>query len=455
MKAVAALALIALTFRLLPFLAERQLSAHLRDDATRALDLDAAAKSPWQWHFHEADDIVAGRVFGAREFSFDADGLRVQSDGVPFEVGLPLTRPLDLRRFPLVHIGASADGPATLRIVVRKTLDAPESVGRAISVRDAETTLDLRDNNALPERAAMLRLQVDLPAGKTFHVANVSLELPPHSAPAPIRELPTGSVERQLLAVRQIHDEQPAAIIMPAGATPALLRAESAHTAFKPNVFAAALFALVALLARVRPPRNARVRALGETALVLAVPLWLIVGGHFSGRVDLVQGLLIATSVIYAISLGLPRTWVWIGSARAWMFAAAVVAAAICIGFALHRSGESLRSIDSGHIVRYLGWALIQQYLICVIVLPRWQSLTGSTFAAIYCSALCFSLLHTPNSTLMLATFAGGLCWCALYLRERALFPLAFSHAASALLLIALLPADILLSAEVSARFFQ
>jgi len=47
------------------------------------------------------------------------------------------------------------------------------------------------------------------------------------------------------------------------------------------------------------------------------------------------------------------------------------------------------------------------------------------------------------------------LCWCALYSRERALFPLAFSHAASALLLIALLPPDILLSAEVSARFFQ
>jgi len=67
-KAVVALALIAFTFHLLPFLAERQLSAHLRDDATRALALDAAGKSPWQWHFHEADDIVAGRVFGAREF---------------------------------------------------------------------------------------------------------------------------------------------------------------------------------------------------------------------------------------------------------------------------------------------------------------------------------------------------------------------------------------------------
>ena len=49
----------------------------------------------------------------------------------------------------------------------------------------------------------------------------------------------------------------------------------------------------------------------------------------------------------------------------------------------------------------------------------------------------------------------GGMCWCALYLRERALLPLAVSHAASALLLLALLPRSILASAEVSARFFQ
>ena len=393
-------------------------------------------------------------MFGAREFSFAVDGLRVRSDGVPFEVGLPLTRPLDLRRFPLVHIGASSDVSATLRILVRKTFDAPESVGRAFTVRDAETTLDLRDDN-MPERAAMLRLQVDLPAGKTFYLASVSLELPPHSAPAPVRELPSGSVERQLLAVRQIHDEEPAAIIVPAGDTPAQLRARSPDTVFRPNVFAAAVFALVALLTRLRPSRNARVRALVEIALMLVIPLWLIVGGHFSGSVDRVQGLMIATSAIYAISLGWPRTWLWIGSVRAWMFAATVVAVAICIGFALHRSDAPLRAIDSGHVTRYLGWALIQQYLICTIVLPRWQTLTGSTLGAIYLSALCFSLLHTPNASLMLATFAGGLCWCALYLRERALFPLAFSHAACALLLIALLPRDILLSAEVSARFFQ
>ena len=80
---------------------------------------------------------------------------------------------------------------------------------------------------------------------------------------------------------------------------------------------------------------------------------------------------------------------------------------------------------------------------------------TGSTCAAVYLGALGFALLHTPNAALMLATFIGGLCWCAIYLRHRALLSLAFSHAASAIVLSSLLPVDILHSAEVSVRFFQ
>ena len=105
--------------------------------------------------------------------------------------------------------------------------------------------------------------------------------------------------------------------------------------------------------------------------------------------------------------------------------------------------------------MRYLAWALIQQYLICVVVTARWRQAGLPPFVAIWLGATTFALMHTPNASLMLATFFGGLCWCALYLRERALLPLAFSHAASALVLITLLPSSWLYSAEVSARFFQ
>lgn len=446
------IALVAATVAFLPWLAHRQLYAHLRAQAAHELALFAAGQSPWQWRFDEPEDIVAGRVFGAREISFDQDGLHVLSDGQPFEVGLPLARPLDLSRFPLLHIDASTQGSAVLRIVVRRTLDAPEVLGSATPIGDSSTVLDLR-HDALPERAAMLRLRFEMPAGQMLRLRAAALELPPHAEPAPIRELAEGSVEQQMLAVRKIRDERPAAIIVPPGSA-GLIAPAIDGLGFTPNVFVAGLFAGVLLLARVRPPRNARVRACAELALVLAIPIWLIVGGHFNGRVDRAQMILIAAAILYALSLGWPRTWKLNGSARAWMAAATVVLVAACLGAALHR-GTSMRVIDSGHLVRYLGWALIQQYLICAVCLPRWDALTGNAAATVYLSALCFALLHTPNATLMLATFAGGVCWCTIYRRERALLPLAASHALSALALIALLPPEILLSAEVSARFFQ
>jgi membrane protease YdiL (CAAX protease family) len=164
---------------------------------------------------------------------------------------------------------------------------------------------------------------------------------------------------------------------------------------------------------------------------------------------------LIGATALYALTLGGPRAWHWNGSMRAWLLAGTVIALAAGAGFALHAPDTAPRPISGGHILRYLGWALMQQYLICVVCVERWRIATGNAALAVYLSAFCFALLHTPNASLMLATFIGGLCWCALYLRERALLPLACSHAASATLLLALLPPDILLSAEVSARFFQ
>ena len=69
-------------------------------------------------------------------------------------------------------------------------------------------------------------------------------------------------------------------------------------------------------------------------------------------------------------------------------------------------------------------------------------------------AALVFALLHAPNATLMLATFAGGLLWSAIWLRERGLWPIALSHALAAGLLVQGLPPQLLRSAEVSLRFF-
>jgi membrane protease YdiL (CAAX protease family) len=155
------------------------------------------------------------------------------------------------------------------------------------------------------------------------------------------------------------------------------------------------------------------------------------------------------------LSLGWPRDWRWNGSARAWWLAGLVVLVAIAVGTIAHGGNVPLRKPGAGPVLRYFAWALLQQYLVCVVCTRRWQQISGNACVAAVLGALGFALMHSPNADLMFATFLGGLCWCALYLRERALLPLAASHALCALILIALTPPQWLYSAEVSARFFQ
>ncbi|MHB8447994.1 MAG: CPBP family glutamic-type intramembrane protease, partial [Rudaea sp.] len=285
------------------------------------------------------------------------------------------------------------------------------------------------------------------------------------SADPPILALPqTRRVERQRLLLDSIHSTFPTAIVVPQkalDATFAQARAESvrAGATHVPAILrwlALVLYGGVLLCSRVWPPHSVRLRAALEATLALVGPLWLIVGCHFTGKVDAWQELLIASVAVYAASLGYPCDWRWNGSHRAWALAAAVIGFSAVVGAAAHFGhGGSIRVIGPAHVLRYFGWALIQQYLVCVVCTSRWRLATTSSVFAAYLGALGFALLHTPNAGLMLATFAGGLCWCALYLRERALLPLAFSHAASAVILIALAPPSWLYSADVSARFFQ
>ena len=158
---------------------------------------------------------------------------------------------------------------------------------------------------------------------------------------------------------------------------------------------------------------------------------------------------------MFAVSLSVQKTWQWNGGKRAWILAAGVVLLALIPALLLGGIHGAGRAVSHAQLARYLLWAVFQQYLICAVCTERWRMVTRSDAFAVYLGALGFALLHFPNAALMLATMAGGLCWCALYLRERALLPLAASHAASAVVLLSLLPKEILWSAEVSARFFQ
>ena len=506
LKAVAALAVCAITAWLLLGAAQWSLTAHLRDEAAHLLALAANGESPYHWRFRSDEDIVAGRVFGADETVFRDDTLIVKAGAGAFDIGLPLRRSIDLRRFPLLHIMAQRPARADLRIVVRERLDGPELTSAALLLDPGSSaiTLDLRQLDWFeqghrvdaPRTAAMLRLRFLLAAGLRLRVDAASLARPAgaqrmdlSAAPDPIvlpddvtaraaalqrisqqtepRTTPLiqlnqrGSVETQILERNAILNVVPAAIVMPQNAyadalvqARAQARGEPARTSSSLRWLAALLYAGVALLIRLRPPRHARLRALGEILVAVAVPCWLILGGNYRGSSDRWQAFVLACALIFVLSLR-TRAWQWRGSPRAWLFALAVPAGALAIGLLGHRDGVPAREFGPWLFERYLVWALLQQYVLCVVCTERWLIVTGNSLQAVYIGALSFGVLHWPNAHLMLATFAGGLCWCSLYLRERALLPLAVSHTLSALILLALLSPEWLLNANVGVRFFE
>jgi len=272
-----------------------------------------------------------------------------------------------------------------------------------------------------------------------------------------------GRVEQQMALRNAVYAALPAAILVPESAfaetfadARALVASGFGEVPARSQWAPVAVLALLLLVAKFRSPREPRRRALFELALTMAAPLWLILGDHFDGTLHASHYALIGLTIAYAISLSLPRVWHWDGDLRAWGYAALVVALALAIGLFLHRSGVQATPVPGlRQVLRYFGWALLQQYLVCAIYAERWNIVTGNRYMAAWLGALGFALMHAPNAALMLATFAGGLCWCAIYLRYRALLPLALSHTACALSLVVLLPTDILRSAEVSVRVFQ
>ncbi len=271
-----------------------------------------------------------------------------------------------------------------------------------------------------------------------------------------------GRVEQQIELRNAVYAALPAAILVPeSGYAETFTEARALAASFseapvRSQWAPVAVLALLLLIAKFWSPRDPRRRALFEIALTMAAPLWLILGDHFDGTLHASHYALIGLTIAYAISLSLPHVWHWNGGLRAWSYAALVVVLALAIGLILHGSGVQVTPAPGLRgVLRYFGWALLQQYLICAIYAERWNIVTGNCYVATYLAALGFALMHAPNAALMLATFAGGLCWCAIYLRYRALLPIAVSHTACALSLVVLLPTDILRSAEVSVRFFQ
>jgi hypothetical protein len=105
-------------------------------------------------------------------------------------------------------------------------------------------------------------------------------------------------------------------------------------------------------------------------------------------------------------------------------------------------------------ILRYTGWALLQQYALQDVVLLRLKD-AGMTKRAPLAAATLFALMHLPNPGLMMLTLAGGWVWCRAFDRAPNLLVLAVSHALAALAADQWLPDVFIQGLRVGPGYFR
>jgi membrane protease YdiL (CAAX protease family) len=431
--------------------------------------------SPWTWRFERPADLIAGRVFGAATLVRTADGLSFTSkDGSPFEIGLPLIRPVDLGRLSLLRLGGSAGQTLTMTLVVREALDRPTLTAPAAAIwqpGQGESKLHVDrlhwfDEKGLPHpaprTAAMLRLRLSMPAQGSVTLASAGLCRATDAAEGSLdmaqTTLPAGLSAEQALAARdRLHASEPAAIAVPAGMALPPAPAEPDWQGSSYLIASAYALWLIAL-SLLDWPRG-RWRAWMDVAACVAGPLWLIAGLNLSQRPAMAPVFAFVAGLLYALRLAwhsrtntrLAGDWRWIGDRRAWLPPLALVLIALVLGTTLGH--EAIRP-TLAHALTYLGWALLQQWLMLAVVLRRLETSTPA-WLAIGVTAALFALLHTPNGQLMQLCFLAELYWAWCFMRSRALWPVALAHAICALAIESTLAGTpFLRSLEVSARFF-
>ncbi|HET9032465.1 MAG TPA: CPBP family intramembrane glutamic endopeptidase [Dokdonella sp.] len=499
-----------LSLVMLDMLARHQLREHLDQSAIDTLGALLHADTPHRWSARSSADIIAGRAFGTEDASFTSDGFQVRSQGQAIQIGLILASDMDLTRYTRLAIALHAEQAGSLALIVGESLHEQTCRSQQTSFTAGSTNLDIDIRtigwtcqgkpSSAPKRAAMLRLSLELPAQTTATVDNVRAQTHVRLDPAslnqlampllpdprnkidfkrgltraaensaatawPILQLPLDSrVEQSLQARDQIRDAIPDALIVPLGdfqrvanqalswqATP--LPGETSRSRWL--LLGVYITLLVAL--RIKPPIDPRLRAGLELLAATVVPMVMIIGGYIGDDLSpVVLGACVAT-LVFALSLligdapaepsarTLKRGW-WV----------ALMSLGLSIALILELSGGHITNTWPGfpRLFRYLAWAAVQQFLICVIVAERIERVSGSSRIALLGAALVFALLHTPNAMLMQLTFVAGLIWIWNWQRHRALLANIVAHAFSGLLLAGSLPPQWLHSAEISARFF-
>ncbi|MET0331772.1 MAG: CPBP family intramembrane glutamic endopeptidase [Dyella sp.] len=469
----------------LPWLSARLTAQHLQQQAADRLDRLRQGLPLWQWQPRQPHDLIAGRAFGAARLETGQTGLRVISlDGSPFDLGLRLEQPIDLRHWPRLrlridserggHLGlltASGDDPA----ICATSLGIPLSAGEQQPVVDVRALAwhTVQGQSCRPGRSInMLRMTLQLPSGSWLALSDVALlptSAPTGSPTPPTRILSNQQTANALPADRS--ESSPKIVLDAASPAESLLIQRDQALATWPG-------AVVAVGHLPKPLMTAQPRQwtrwLGLCAYVLGVlmllfrrshprwldglaclpgPLWLLTGLQVGQSVSPPAATGFLVTLLYAGLLSWrerPADWRWHGPPTSWLIALAPLPLAIVLWLLC---GHPLQALPPLHVITYFGWAALQQWLILVVLLRHLDGFPR--LLGVLLSALVFALLHTPNGLLMQLCFIAELLWAWQFKQQRALLPIAVAHALCALLLEAGVAGATLRSLEVSARFFS
>ena len=460
-------------------------------DARQRLTALHEGQPLWQWRLRQASDLVAGRVFGQAETASAPGALSLRSrDGSRFELGLPVTGPIDAAHWPLLQLDVQSSSAGTVGLSYQASTTSPSCTatsmidvapgGRTVSVDLRRLSWQTAAGVACPAPGVidyMLRLSAQWPPGSTVMIGDIALvAFPPPAmgaaikandsgmlwssvrenrppSPTPIIRLPAGASAETLLTLRdQALQRWPGAVIVPYGA--------AINAAHDPRPWAwldwslcgAYLAWLVWLLWRQRP---GLIRPWVEAAAIAAGPLWLIAGLRWGPPLSL-PGI---TAFLAAIAYGgcsewrrRPTPWAWRGQTWAdWLWP--LLPLPVALGLML-ADGHGLVHLAPRHVLAYFGWALLQQWAMLAIVMGRLRHTRLPVPVIILFIAGLFGLLHTPNGSLMQLCLLAELWWAWCFIRSPRLVPIAVAHALSALLVESGLTGHLLRSLEVSARFF-
>ncbi|HEY9132819.1 MAG TPA: CPBP family glutamic-type intramembrane protease [Dyella sp.] len=484
---------VAVLFWAMAALAAWMTRIELREQAQQRLAALHAGLPLWSWSPRQPNDLIAGHAFGKAHLLTGIEGVdSVSGNGSAFELGLPLGQSIDLRHWPVLRIRAKSSSPGQLGLSWETAAPARCQIADAASLSPVATdiVIDLRQLQAqnagtapadcsLPQAATALRLRPTIPAGASWLLKEVAvIAVPPVAPPSqtslvlggdsvdarrhydrwmsdaavPLVRLPMTVPAEDLLALRdRILARQPGAVLAP-DSTPLIPHLRTALPPWLGWALCALYLAWLLVAAQYRAPEWIAL------LLILLGPLWLIVGLQWQLRPSVPA----LTSFLGALAFAAWREWQrpggvvawhWFGQGfRSWLLPLALVA--VAYGLVIAFGHGRLKPLPWRHVLLYLAWASLQQWLILVAVMGRWERWRWPAAVCVAAAATVFALLHTPNGLLMQLCLAAELYWAWCFIHTRSLAPIALAHAAAALIVEAGLTGPLLRSLEISGRFF-